>query len=150
NNYEGATHSTLIMSAPGMKAAGQKCNAVVELADIYPSLIELAGLATPRKEQLEGQSLVPLLNDATAKRTKPAFSQYPKRQYLGTAMRTDRYRYVEWQDPKTGAIAARELYDYQADANESENVADKPENAALIAELGRQRKEMARGEKRKT
>lgn len=49
-------------------------------------------------------------------------------------MRTDRYRYVEWRDKKGGRVA-RELYDHEADPQENQNVADKPENAALCDRL---------------
>jgi len=52
-------------------------------------------------------------------------------------MRTDRYRYVEWRDKK-GALVARELYDHETDPQENQNIADKPENAALVEQLARQ------------
>lgn len=132
NNYEGATHAPLIVAVPGMKAAGQKTDALVEFVDIYPSLATLCGL--PLTKGLEGQSFAPLLDDPKAPWTKLAFSEYPKGGRQGTAMRNDRYRYVEWRD-KTGKLVARELYDHIADPQENENVADKPENAKLLDEL---------------
>lgn len=139
NTYEGATHATLIVSAPGMKAAGKKTDAVVEFVDIYPSLIELGHLPPPADAAgLEGQSFVPLLNDPKAAWNKPAFSEYPKSTNLGTAMRTDRYRYVEWKDRQTGKLVDRELYDYETDPLESENVARKPENAKVLEGLAQQ------------
>ena len=51
-------------------------------------------------------------------------------------MRTDRYRYTEWQEIKTGEVAARELYDHETDPDENENVASVPANEALIEKLG--------------
>lgn len=136
NNYEGATRAPLIVSAPGMKAAGQKCDALVEFVDIYPSLAELCGLA--RTEGLEGMSFKPQLNDPRAPRDgKAAFSEYPKGGFLGVAMRTDRYRYVEWTD-KSGTVSARELYDQQADPQENQNLAGDAKYAPLLADLSRQ------------
>lgn len=60
---------------------------------------------------LEGQSLVPLLVGDAVKVKDAAFSQFPRkhdgRDYMGYAMRTERYRYIEWIDQRTGTIAAR-------------------------------------------
>jgi len=57
---------------------------------------------------------------------------------MGYAMRTDRHRYVEWQDRESGEVRARELYDHGADPAENLNAAEKAENAGLIEELSRQ------------
>ena len=135
NNYEGATRAPLLASAPGMKAKGRKTNALVEFVDVFPSLCDLAGL--PLTEGLEGTSFKPLLDDPLLPWKKAAFSQYPKGGNFGTAMRTDRYRYVEWKN-KQGEIAARELYDHETDPQENENVAGKPEHAGVLAELAAQ------------
>ena len=132
NNYEGATHAPLIVSAPGMKAAGQKTDALVEFVDIFPSLAELARLTLP--DGLEGKSFAPLLDDPALPWKKSAISEYPKGGNQGTALRTDRYRYVEWRD-KSGKLADRELYDHQTDPQENQNIAGRPENAALLESL---------------
>ena len=135
NNYEGATHAPLLVRAPGMRAAGKKTRALVEFVDIFPSLAELAKLPPPAG--LEGRSFARLLNDPQAPWDKAAFSEYPKGGNRGVAMRTDRYRYVEWRD-KQGALVARELYDHETDPQENQNVADKPESAALVEQLAEQ------------
>jgi arylsulfatase A-like enzyme len=135
NNYEGATHAPLIVSAPGMKAAGKPTDALVEFVDIFPSLAELAHLTPP--EGLEGTSFVPLLDTPTLPWKKSAISEYPKGGKQGIAMRTDRYRYVEWYD-KSGKLADRELYDHKTDPQENQNVAGRPENATLIEGLAAQ------------
>lgn len=136
NNYEGATRAPLIVSAPGMKAAGRKCDALVEFVDIYPTLAEMCGL--PLTPGLEGLSFRPLLNDPQQPRVgKVAFSEYPKGQYLGVTMRTDRYRYVEWTD-RSGKLSAQELYDHRQDPQENENIAGDSKYTALLADLSRQ------------
>ncbi len=135
NLYEGATRVPLIVAAPDMRAAGQCTAALVELVDMYPTLAELAGLPLP--EGLEGTSFAPLLNEPKLPWKTAAFSQYPMGGHLGTAMRTERYRYVEWAD-KGGQVVARELYDHEADPQENENIAGKAENAALLDRLARQ------------
>jgi iduronate 2-sulfatase len=136
-NYEVDTRSPLIIRAPGAKANGKQSHALVEFVDIYPTLCDLADLPLPK--QLEGVSLAPLLR-GTADRVKDAaFSQFPRKHagsdYMGYAMRTERYRYVEWWDRATGKIAARELYDHQSDAEENQNIADVEANADTVAEL---------------
>jgi arylsulfatase A-like enzyme len=136
NNYEGATRAPLIVAVPGMKAPGQKCAALVEFVDIYPSLVQLCGLSPA--EGVEGMSFKPQLDDPRLLRPgKVAFSEYPKGGNLGIAMRTDRYRYVEWTN-QAGKLVVRELYDHQADPQENENIAVDAKNDPLMAELSRQ------------
>ena len=138
-NFENATRTPLIISVPGQEKRGAKSEALVEFVDIYPTLAELAGL--PLTAGLEGTSFVPLIKDP-AKAWKPAaFSQYPREggKIMGYTMRTDRYRYTEWQD-KSGKATAVELYDHQADPRETKNVADTSENAETVKKLAAQLK----------
>ena len=128
NNYEGATRAPLIVAVPGGRGAGKSAHALVEFVDIYPSLVEVCGLPLPAG--LEGQSFQPLLDDPAATRPKPAFSWYPKGGYQGTAMRTDRWRFVEWR--KRGQPSLFELYDHQTDPQENANLADRAERSAEI------------------
>ncbi len=137
NNYEGATRAPLLIAVPGQKHRGSHTSALVEFVDIYPSLAELCGL--PLAPGLEGTSFVPLLDDPNRPWKKAAFSEYPKGGRQGTAMRTDRYRYVEWRDKK-GELVASELYDHQSDPQENQNLAGKPEHKALLEELAGQMK----------
>ncbi|MGH8017595.1 MAG: sulfatase/phosphatase domain-containing protein [Opitutaceae bacterium] len=85
---------------------------------------------------LEGVSFAPLLEDPERPWKKAAFSQYPKGGNLGTAMETERWRYVEWRND--GALVARELYDHQSDPEENQNLAGRPEHAAALVWLGKQ------------
>jgi iduronate 2-sulfatase len=136
SNYEQATNAPLLVSAPGKKG-GQKTAAVVEFNDIYPTLCDLAGVEKP--SHLQGASLVPLLDDPTATVKPAAFQVYPRSSpetgpLLGQAMRTDRWRYVEWQKADK-SIASRELYDMQNDPGETVNLAENSEQAATVTEL---------------
>lgn len=136
--YERATHSTMIVSAPGMKAVGQKCNALTEFVDIYPSLCELASV--PKTPGLEGTSFVPLMNDPQQPWKKAAFSQWPRKIpnhgiRMGHSIRTDRYRLTEWTVADEPDYSVVELYDYKIDPQETVNIAALPENARLVADL---------------
>ena len=137
NNYEGATRAPLIVAAPGQKTVGRRSPALVEFVDIYPSLVEICRLPAPRDAAgLEGVSFAPLLANPDRPWKSAVFSQYLKGGSLGTAMRTDRWRYVEWR--KGADLVARELYDEKNDPAENQNLSDRPEHAALLTTLAAQ------------
>jgi iduronate 2-sulfatase len=127
-NYEQATRIPLIVSAPGIAKSGGRALALVETVDIYPSLCELAGLPVPTG--LEGTSFVAALKDPAGAVSKQAvFQVYPRSprgigELLGRAVRTERYRLVEWKKPAADPTTAiLELYDYQEDPEETKNLA---------------------------
>ncbi len=138
-NYEQAARIPLIVVAPGVAPAAVKSGALVETVDIYPTLCELAGFPAPLG--LDGASFVPALKSPTASTKEAVFHAYPRNQLLGRAVRTARYRLVEWK--KIGApadTAVCELYDYVSDPEETKNLAaDKPDVVqqlrALLARL---------------
>jgi len=134
-NFERATHAPLIVDAPGI-AQGRTSDALVEYVDMFPTLCELAGLPVPT--YMEGASLVPLLHEPDRAWKSAAFSQYPRGTSLeGYAIRTDRYRYVEWRrrTDQGYVVEARELYDHKVDPLESVSIAAEPQNRALVARL---------------
>jgi arylsulfatase A-like enzyme len=132
-NYEIDSRTPLMIRVPEMKSAGQKCNSLTEFIDIYPTLSELAGL--PLRSELEGQSLKPVLENPQSEHKQAAFSQYihhyDGKHYMGYAMRTDRYRYIEWLNRETFELAERELYDHETDPQENQNIASKTEQKLL-------------------
>jgi arylsulfatase A-like enzyme len=137
NNYHGATRVPLLIAVPGQKTAGRHSRGFVEFVDLFPSLSDVCGLPAPRDAAgLEGTSFAPLLTDPDRPWKKAVFSQYPKGGNLGTAMETDRYRYIEWR--KGDQLVDRELYDHANDPGENQNVAARPEYAAALATLEKQ------------
>lgn len=135
-NYEQANRIPILISAPGVTTPGTSTKQLAETVDIFPTLAELAGLPAPEGPQpIDGLSLVSVLKDPEKRIRDHAYHAYPKRK-LGRAIRTGRYRLVEWKIP--GAPAARaeyELYDYETDPLESKNLAaERPE---VVAELKR-------------
>lgn len=134
-NYEKATRIPLLIKAPGVTESGSSTEQPTETVDLYPTLVELAGLSTPDLEQpFDGTSLVPVLEDPEARVRDYAYHAYPRGGKMGRAIRTERYRLVEWKnigdDPETAEI---ELYDYSDGSVEEENIAD--ENPELVKEL---------------
>jgi iduronate 2-sulfatase len=131
-NYEQAARIPLIVVAPGVTPRSAATSALAESVDIYPTLCELAGL--PRPERLEGLSLLAALRQPSAATKEAVFHVYPRGERIGRAVRTARYRLVEWKTPGASADSASlELYDYESDPGETKNLAmERPE---VVAEL---------------
>lgn len=127
--FERSTHVPLIIATPEGRNAGASVKGVTELLDLYPTLAELGGVEVPK--YLEGTSLVPALKDPTAKIKSEAFTQVRRGNFDGYAVRTDRWRYIEWERGTKGV----QLYDEQADPGETRNLAADPAQAATVAEL---------------
>ena len=136
-NFENATWVPMMLRVPGLRDSGSRTDALTEFVDIYPSLCEACDLPLPA--HLEGTSCVPLLRDPKRPWKSAAFSQYPRGKIMGYSMRTNRYRYTEWQkrDPTREAVA-RELYDHSRDPDENHNLAPDPAHADLVKRLSAQ------------
>lgn len=144
-NFELGTHVPLIISMPGQKTTGKPNNALVELVDIYPTLAQLCGLPAPK--ELEGTSMVPLLENPGKKWKTAAYSQYGRGRSsrfmpengdpMGRSIRTEAHRYTEWRKAD-GELVGVELYDQGADPKNNVNIAGRPENKELIKKLAEQ------------
>ena len=97
------------------------CERTVSLLDIYPTLIDLCGL--PKREGLDGQSLVPLLKNPKKKWSRPVVMTYG---YQNHAVQTERWRYIQYRD------GTQELYDHDSDPHEWTNLAKSPEYHEVI------------------
>ncbi len=140
-NYEQAARIPLLVAAPGETAkSGVKAPGFVETVDIFPTICELAGLPVPGG--LDGKSFARTLADPSVEIRDHVIHVFPKTKpgtgsVLGRAIRTKRYRLVEWR--KIGAPASGaefELYDYVKDPLETRNVIDsEPKAAARLKEI---------------
>lgn len=126
--FENAARVPLIISAPGMRAAGQVSATPVEMVDFYPTLAELTGLKPPKS--VSGVSLAGVLDDANQAPRQSALTQYAN----GYSIRTERYRYTEWgADGAEGA----ELYDHKSDPQEMQNLASSPNHTEQLEVLSK-------------
>jgi len=116
--WDDGTRVPLIFAGPGVKSR-QRCVQPAELLDMYPTLIDLCELES--RDDLEGISLRPQLQDATAKRERPAITSHNKGNH---GIRTERWRYIHYAD------GSAELYDHASDPHEWTNLIAKPEDAA--------------------
>ena len=136
-NYEQANRIPILIIAPGVAKPGSSTRQLAESVDLFPTLADLAGLPAPRGPQpIDGVSLVPVLKNSQARVRDHAFHAYPRGK-LGRAIRTERYRLVEWRKHNEPADKAEyELYDYQTDPLETRNLAaDKPDVVKRLAEI---------------
>ncbi len=135
-NYEQANRIPLLLVAPGVTKEGSSTRQLAESVDLFPTLVELAGLPAPKVPQpLNGRSLVPVLKDPAKRIRDHAFHCYPRRGgVIGRAIRTERYRMVEWKKPGAPVKTAKyELYDYEETAVEQKNLAR--ERGEVLARL---------------
>ena len=133
--FEESARVPLLIVAPG-KTKGGVAKSPVSHLDLYPTLTELCGVKAP--ENIQGQSLVPLLKDVSQPGRGWALTQVSRGAgqtlFFGYSLRTPRWRYTEWDEGRQG----RELYDHDADPRELTNLADSPVQEKTIAELSSQ------------
>jgi len=147
-NFEIDTRVPLLIRAPKLAAPGIASESLVEAADIYPTLAELAGLTAP--DDLAGRSMVPVLNDPTATIRDHALSQFPRpwkkqgQDFMGYSIRTSTHRYTRWVQWPSRQAVSEELYDYTSPGKASINpaVPDTQGNVAEQTEYVEQRKEL--------
>jgi arylsulfatase A-like enzyme len=108
--WEEATRTPVIIAAPGVTEPKTRCDAPVSLLDLYPTLVQLAGLPSPA--DLEGASLMPLLQDPKASWKHVAVTTHGKGNH---AVRDRRWRYIRYAD------GSEELYDHAEDPGEFTN-----------------------------
>ena len=144
--FEESARVPLVIALPGNKANGQSCGRTVELVDLHRTLVDLCGIAADSKT--EGASLKPLIQNPQAAWSRPAYSQVTRgvavgtdaakkakdrQSIMGRSVRTERWRYTEWDEGRQGT----ELYDHDADPREMKNLASDSKNSETVAEMKR-------------
>jgi arylsulfatase A-like enzyme len=124
--WDEANHTTLIIYDPSAKGNGQICKMVVSLQDIYPTLVEMAGL--PEKSDIEGRSLVPLVqNPHRTDWNWPILMTYLGVDYI----KTNQYRYVRNGDESMLSNVVKDPYEWN-------NLAADEKYKPVIENLSRQ------------
>jgi len=127
STFERALRASLVVRAPGIDEDAAT-DGLVGFVDIYPTLVELAGL--PQPDHLDGRSFAHLLRAPSEAEGKEAvYSRF----YDGANLRTDRYRYTEWREGDS--TYARMLYDHRHDPRETVNIAEREATAGLVTRL---------------
>ena len=133
--YEGLVRVPLIFSWPGHVKAGVRSDALIELRDIAPLLLELAGVDVP--ERMEAKSLVPMLsgNQAPDEHRDFVRSEYYNALDQADATFATMYRNRQYKLVVYHGHGLGELYDLQEDPNEFDNLWDSPDHVAVKLDL---------------
>jgi iduronate 2-sulfatase len=155
--FEESSRVPLVIAAPGVSKPGTTAAAPVGLIDLYPTLAELCDVKPA--DNIQGQSLVPMLRDVSVTGRGWTLSEVQRggggggkrkgaspnvggdgERVMGYTLRTQRWRYTEWDEGRKG----RELYDHEADPKEITNLADLPAHAETIKTLSAQLRDAAK------
>lgn len=125
--YEGGIRVPMIAYWPGQNKAGSRTNQPVIIEDYYPTILDMAGIHTPKlKQPIDGISFSSIIRGQKSKSDRPLFWHYPNKwgghgPGIGTfsAVRSGDFKLIYWY--KTGAF---ELYNLANDIGESNNLAD--------------------------
>ena len=124
--FDIALRTPLIIKAPSKASA--RVDAIVSLLDLFPTLVDLAGLSAP--PDLDGVSLIPVLDNVADEVRTVAISRY----FDGASARTRQFRYTDWRDEQ-GQVTARMLFDLNIDPDETRNVAEDGDYKKVVEEL---------------
>lgn len=124
--WERSTRVPFIIAGPSVQQAGSPTSRPVSLLDIYPTLIDLCQL--PGVDDLDGDTLLPLLRDPHAPRAEPALTTYQPGEF---AVRSEHFRFIRYMD------GSEELYDHRSDPHEWTNLAHDPAYVEIKAQHAR-------------
>ena len=131
-NYEGGIRVPLIVRMPARVAAGSTCATPVISNDLYPTLLDLAGVPIPAGQTVDALSLAPLLDQKGSLPERPLFWHFPHYSNQGGrpggGVLLGNYKLLEFfEDSRV------ELYDLAADPGEQHDLAAaQPERAAEL------------------
>jgi arylsulfatase A-like enzyme len=142
--WENSAHVPLIISVPGNANNGKACPRTVELIDLHATLADVCGLPDPASD---GTSLKPLLDNPQAAWERPAFTQVMRggipgtgkgqgkkgkgKVSLGVSVRTEQFRYTEWDEGRQGTM----LFDLPNDPQETKDLSKDPAHAETISKM---------------
>ena len=140
--YEDSWRVPMIAVGPGLEP-GERDQFVLN-ADVMPTLLELAGVETPAG--VHGQSMVPILQDASTPGRKTIFYESPTPQLIPRpffAVRNDRFKYIETRaKADLDVVEFVELYDLDTDPEETRNLAQDPAHAETVRAMAQELREM--------
>jgi arylsulfatase A-like enzyme len=118
--YEGGIRVPLIVRWPGQVEPGSVCDTPVISTDFLPTFVEAAGITLPKKQIVDGISLVPLLRGRAGVDRERLFLYFPDyhHDFPGAAVRHGDYKLIE--SSEDGHL---ELYNLADDVGEKLNLA---------------------------
>lgn len=120
--WQEATRLPLMVRVPGITTTRQECPRLVNLMDLYRTLIELCGL--PEKPEIDGRSFVPLLKSPQQPWAFPTMTINGKG---NASIRDERWYYIRYED------GTEEFYDMQSDPMQWRNLARSKDRDVVAA-----------------
>ncbi|MCU0707497.1 MAG: sulfatase [Pirellula sp.] len=137
--FEESARVPLLIVAPGVAQPGSVVRSPVSQVDLCPTALEWAEATT--RSPMQGQSLTPMLKAPQTVGRGWALTQVSRGgqndRFFGYSLRTDRWRYTEWDSGERGL----ELYDHDADPGERTNLAKSEAHKEIVQTLSRQLKD---------
>lgn len=121
---------------------------VVSLVDVAPTLLDIAGIEVPA--EMQGRSLLPLINRQKQERENEAFIQISE-SMVARAIRTERYTYCAvaldkhgWHHPSSDRYTEWFLYDLYADPHQQVNLAGRTQYEPVAHQMRQRLREWIR------
>jgi len=140
-NFKKSTNIPLIIFDPRMNNNKNITEAFVELLDLFPTLVELAGLEN--KGKMDGKSMVPIIENNLLEGFSNSFSMYQSFQkdenvkdLKAYALHNKKYTYIEWWDTVSNTIVNQELYDIEYGL-ETTNIISDPSTQEIVKRLSK-------------
>ncbi|MCK5787447.1 MAG: sulfatase, partial [Chlamydiia bacterium] len=129
NPFQDASRVPLIVHMPKM-TEGTSSSSLIELVDIYPTLVELCGLIPP-KNQLDGKSFVNIISNPTLENKDFVFTKTAN----AFTITTKQYSYTEFIDLESYKTISSMLYDHKVDSEENNNVVNEQKYTSVVTDL---------------
>lgn len=135
--HEGGIRVPGIVVWPGKTKPGQVSDAIVSTIDIFPTMLDMAGMNTPNDEPLDGISLVPALTGGAIERDTIYFHMphyIPKPKHMSaSAVRQGDYKLIRVYDTDGDKPFKHELYNLKDDIGETNNLASEmPDKVTVL------------------
>ena len=137
NVYDHSLRVPLIMRGPGIPA-GQRCEGLCYLHDVFPTILEMAGVPVP--DGCEGISLHPVLTGRDEGLRDCVLSAFQRSQDLDpddSTQRMVRRARLKLIETRMGGRTHRQLFDLADDPWETRNLADDPAYSGPLADMER-------------
>ena len=130
--YEGGIRVPFVLRGPGIAAGLESAEPILSM-DVYPTLLDFAGLAAPESHRLDGASLRPLLSgEAGSLARERVFWHFPC--YVGGNGPSSAMRQGDWKIIEFFESQEVEIYDLSTDPGEQNDLGRAmPEKAQELA-----------------
>ena len=131
SSYEGGVRVPLAIRWPGVTEPGRVVDVPAISTDFFPTIVDMVGITTAQAEDMDGESLAPLLRGGETLERNALFWHYPHYHPGGAtpygAVRKGDLKLIEFYEDER-----IELYNLKDDPGESTNLAETMPNQALV------------------